>query len=88
MIRILHILPSLDYGSGILNVILNWHRKIDKTKIQFDYLYFNKSDIDCEKEIENLGGRYYKLPYPSFIKPWVFIRAVKHFFKKHKYNSS
>ena len=85
-IRILQILSSLNQGSGILQVILNWHKNIDKTKIQFDYLYFKTTSITCEKEIENLGGKCYKLPYPSFFKPWIFIKAVKDFFRTHKYN--
>jgi glycosyltransferase involved in cell wall biosynthesis len=87
MIRILQIIPSLKVESGITNVVLNWHRNIDKSKVQFDYLYFTESTVNYEKEIENLGGKCYKLPYPSFIKPWVFIKAVKKFFRYNKYNT-
>lgn len=87
MIRILQIVPSLNIGSGITNVILNWHKNIDRTKVQFDYLYFKEVIPNFEKEIEILGGKCYKLPYPSFVKPWIFINAVKNFFKTHKYNT-
>ena len=86
-IRILQILSSLNQGSGVLQVILNWHKNIDRTKIQFDYLYFIEMPVNCKKEIENLGGKCYKLPYPSFLKPWIFIKAVKQFFKNYKYNT-
>ncbi len=86
-IRILQIVSSLNQSSGILQVVLNWHKNIDRTKIQFDYLYFKTTSVTCEKEIENLGGKCYKLPYPSFLKPWIFIKAVKEFFKNHKYNT-
>jgi glycosyltransferase involved in cell wall biosynthesis len=86
-IRILQITSSLGQGSGVLQVILNWHRNIDRTKIQFDYLYFKETPVTCKNEIESLGGKCYKLPYPSFIKPWVFIKSVKEFFKTHKYNT-
>lgn len=86
-IRTLQIIPTLNQSSGVLHVILNWHRNIDRTKIQFDYLYFKDVAVDCKKEIEALGGRFYKLPYPSFIKPWIFMKAVKDFFKTHKYNT-
>lgn len=86
-IRILQIVSSLNQGSGILQVVLNWHRNIDRTQIQFDYLYFTEMPINCKKEIESLGGKCYKLPYPSFLKPWIFISAVKQFFKTHKYNN-
>lgn len=86
-IRILQIIPSLNQGSGVLQVILNWHKNIDRTKIQFDYLYFIEMPVNCKKEIENLGGKCYKLPYPSFLRPWIFIKAVKDFFKTHKYST-
>lgn len=86
-IRILQILSSLNQGSGILQVILNWHKNIDRNKIQFDYLYFIEMPVNCKNEIENLGGKCYKIPYPSFLKPWIFIKAVKDFFKTHKYST-
>lgn len=85
--RILQIMSSLNQSSGILQVVLNWHRNIDKNKIQFDYLYFKGTAVTCEKEIELLGGKCYKLPYPSLLRPWIFIKAVKLFFKSHKYNT-
>ena len=86
-IRILQIVDNLSIDSGIANVVLNWHRNIDRTKIQLDYLYFKESCPNFEKEIEVLGGRCYKLPYPSFLKPWIFINSVKEFFKNHNYNT-
>ncbi len=85
-IRVLQIIPSLNQGSGVLQVILNWHRSIDRAKIQFDYLYFIDMPINCKEEIESIGGKCYKLPYPSFLKPWIFIKAVRDFFKTHRYN--
>jgi len=86
-VRILQILSSLNQGNGVLQVILNWHKNIDRTKIQFDYLYFKEAPVTCKNEIESLGGKCYKLPYPSFIKPWVFIKTIKDFFKTHEYNT-
>lgn len=87
MIRILQIVPSLNIGSGITKVVLSWHKNIDRTKVQFDYLYFIETDINCKNEIDIIGGKYYKLPYPSFLRPLMFIKAVKNFFKSHKYNT-
>ena len=85
-IKILQILPSLSRGGGIQNVVVNWYRNIDKTKIQFDFLFYKETSITYEKEIKNLGGICYKLPPPSFFKPWIFIKAVKDFFQKHRYD--
>ena len=85
-IRILQIVSSLNQGSGVLQVILNWHKNIDRTKIQFDYLYFKDIAVNCKNEIESLGGKCHKLPFPSLLKPWIFIKAVNNFFKTYKYN--
>lgn len=85
-IRILQIIACLDRNDGIMQMIHNWHQNIDKQKFQFDYLYFEATSLSFKEDIELLGGKYYKLPYPSFFKPWIFIKAVKEFFKTHKYN--
>ena len=85
-IRILHILDSLSISSGVANVILNWHRNIDRTKIQFDYLCFKDITPNFEEEIKSLGGKFYKLPYPSLKNPWIFIKTVRDFFKTNKYS--
>ena len=37
MIRILHIVHTMDCG-GIETMLMNIYRKIDKEKIQFDFL--------------------------------------------------
>ncbi len=44
MIRVLQILPGLDRG-GMETFIMNIYRKIDRTKIQFDFL-INRNDGD------------------------------------------
>lgn len=87
MIKVLQIIPSLNVGSGITRVVLNWNKNIDRKNFQFDYLYFTESPINCKLEIEKMGGKCYKLPYPSFLKPWTFIKAVKQFFKSYKYDT-
>lgn len=86
-IRILQILDCLYLGGGISCAIFNWHKNIDRNKVQFDYLYFKDVHPNLEEEIKSLGGKCYKLPYPSFIKPWIFIKAIKNFFKEHKYTT-
>lgn len=45
-----------------MRVIFNWHKNIDTTKVQFDYLYFLDKPITFEKEIKELDVyiRYYR----------------------------
>lgn len=86
VIRILQILSDINRDSGTTTLVVNWHKNIDRGKIQFDYLYCSQSkDLNFEEEIKKLGGRVYKLPYPSLLKPWIFIKALIVFFKNHKY---
>ena len=58
MIRILHILQSMNSG-GIESFLMNVYRKIDKNKFQFDFLLFERTNSAYESEIKELGGRLF-----------------------------
>lgn len=66
-IRILHVVSSLNRGSGIMSVIMNYYRNIDREKVQFDFLYFLEMQETYKEEIYNLGGRLFQLPSPSLL---------------------
>ena len=57
MIRVLHVLTGLGTG-GTENLIMNWYRAIDRSKVQFDFLIRSK-DLFYEEEIRSLGGKIY-----------------------------
>ena len=59
MIRILHVVSKLSLNSGVMNVIMNYYRHTDRTKIQFDFLYFEEWNPDFKDEIKNLGGNIF-----------------------------
>ena len=61
MIRVLQLPDSIERRNGRMSVIMNVYRKIDRSKIQFD---FAATDFGCDNykdEIERLGGRVYFL---------------------------
>lgn len=63
MIRVLHVLGGLGSG-GAENLIMNWYRAIDRSKIQFDFLV-RSDDNNFVDEIHELGGSiYYTSPFP------------------------
>lgn len=72
-IRILHILQRMEAG-GTQALLMNIYRKIDRNKVQFDFLveYPNKQFYD--DEIKQLGGKVYystvreDLNIPKFTK--------------------
>lgn len=82
MIKILHIVHALTRGGGLSNFIMNYYRNIDRTKIQFDFIYFRESANDFKDEITTLGGRYFSMTEPS--ANLAFIKEREKFFKEHK----
>ena len=84
MERILQVVTNMDMG-GIENLIMNYYRKIDRTKVQFDFLMHRYAPSFFDQEIEELGGKIYRLPA---IHPKTFAdyrRKLKHFFDTHSY---
>lgn len=76
-IRVLHILQRMEAG-GTQALLMNIYRKIDRTKVQFDFLVVYKEKQFYDDEIEKMGGHVYKLSFredlnlPKFQKIWQF----------------
>lgn len=81
MIKILHIISSLTIDSGVASFVMNYYRNIDRNKVQFDFLYFVKSDEKLLNEIKRLGGNVYFVNKPSLkhiLKTyWEFDKFLK-----------
>lgn len=58
MKRILQIVGTMD-RAGAETMVMNLYRAIDKTKFQFDFIYFTNKKGDYDDEIEKLGGKIY-----------------------------
>jgi len=78
MIRILNIIGSVDYG-GAETFLINIYRKLDRTRIQFDFLVCEgKTENSYWDEIESLGGRIFLIPKKkeNFIKNQLGIYKI------------
>ena len=78
MIRVLNIIGSVDYG-GAETFLINVYRKLDRTKIQFDFLICErKSERSYWDEIESLGGRIFLIPKKkeNFLKNQISIYKI------------
>lgn len=64
-IRILHFVSSLSKSSGVMSVVMNYYRHINRNKIQFDFLYFKELENTYKREIEDLGGNVFLISKPS-----------------------
>lgn len=83
-IRVLQYIGSLNIG-GSQSMIMEMYRKIDKSKIQFDFIIDRNNETFYEEEILNMGGKVYKLDY--YFKGWnyyQFKKEWKKFFNEHK----
>ena len=82
-IRVLHVLHSLNCG-GAENMIMNLYRKIDKNKIQFDFLVHTNEKCYFDNEIKALGGNIYCVPYYNLINQYSYVKSLNEFFKNHR----
>ena len=83
MIRVLHCFGAMNIG-GAETLIMNIYRKIDKSKIQFDFLVFSKDKGFFDDEIKLLGGKIYHLDSFGTLGPYKFKKGLMNFFKKEK----
>lgn len=81
--RILHVVPNMNSG-GIENLIMNIYRKIDRTKIQFDFIVHYEKKGFFDDEIESLGGKIYRFPVIENKNVIKYIKDLNQFFKTHK----
>ena len=51
--------------NGLQTFIMNVYRKIDRTKVQFDFIEFRHDRCEYDEEIESMGGKIYRLPSKS-----------------------
>lgn len=68
---------------GAENSIMNYYRKIDREKIQFDFLLTEQSHCDFEDEILSLGGMVFRVPLMTIANPWSYLVGVYNFLKEH-----
>ena len=85
-IRVLQVFTIMDRG-GAESMIMNYYRKIDKSKIQFDFLVHRDKKGAYEAEIKALGGNIYRLPAISPFYPYSYYKKLRAFMNSH-YNYS
>lgn len=86
MKRVLHSVSIMDRG-GQETLWMNVFRKIDRSKLVFDFLVTSSKKGDYDDEIESLGGKVIYVgdnPYKGRISKYFGeIKIIKEFFKKH-----
>lgn len=81
VLRILHIVTYMGRG-GLETMIMNYYRHMDRSKVQFDFLVHREFRADYDDEIEQLGGKIYRI---SRLIPWskAYRQVLRCFFEEH-----
>lgn len=83
MERIAVIMGKMHSG-GKKNLVMEYYRHIDRSKIQFDFICDDDSNAIPTEEIEALGGRVYVVPrYQNIIAN---IKAIEKICRENKYS--
>lgn len=80
--RILQVVAVMNRG-GIETMLMNHYRKLDTSKVQFDFLVHYTRKGVYDDEIRERGGRIF---YAPKIRPWTYpqyFRWLKRFFDEH-----
>lgn len=80
-IRVLQVTPSMGHG-GLEHFLMNLYRAIDRTKVQFDFMYRVPYECVFDKEIVSMGGRIFRCIDPDR-HPMKSGRYYRHFFAEH-----
>ena len=73
--RVLHIIGRMD-RAGAETMVMNLYREIDRSKFQFDFVYFTAAVCDYDAEIEALGGRIHRIRQRNPIARFFALRRL------------
>lgn len=78
-IRVAHVMGKM-VGGGLEQVVMNYYRHIDRSRIQFDFIVDSDSTLVPKAEIEDLGGRVFVVP--PYQRPIEYQRALIPLFRE------
>lgn len=73
--KVLHVVGGMNKG-GTETMLMNIYRKINRDRIQFDFLYFTNEETYYDKEIIELGGEIIRIHKMRFIHILDFISNI------------
>lgn len=83
MIRVLQVLPALNFCGGIESYLMNYYRRLDKSEVQFDFI--THTDLECSyrEEIAGMGGQIFELPVFSAANLPKLLKQLNSFFEQN-----
>jgi glycosyltransferase EpsF len=84
-IRVAHFVGSMNLG-GAETFIMNIYRKIDREKIQFDFVCSKKDVAFYDAEIKELGGRIFYIDEPKKIGLYKSFKQIKKILENREFD--
>lgn len=81
-IRVLQVIGIMNRG-GAETMIMNLYRRIDRCKVQFDFVENSLEPAAFDEEILALGGRIYRCPHYNGKNHFSYVHWWKTFFREH-----
>ncbi len=81
--RILHVISTLNIGSGIANAVVNYYDAVNREQIQFDFLVFAEPPESFTQKVREMGARVFEIPRPSLRTTRAYQKRLNEFFKAH-----
>lgn len=81
-VRVLNLFTIMNRG-GAETLVMNYYRKIDRTKVQFDFMVHRQERGAYDDEIEALGGRIFRMSPIAPATLGEYQRELRDFFQNH-----
>lgn len=81
-VRILHVLQRMEAG-GTQTLLMNIYRKIDRNKIQFDFLVEYPEKQFYDDEVASMGGKIYYTNVRKDFNIFKFEKKLREILKEH-----
>lgn len=82
-VRVLQVVGRMHRG-GMETMIMNYYRKINREKVQFDFLVHYPEPGEYDEEIRRLGGRIYIMPRTVPQNYFRYRKELDRFFSEHR----
>ena len=84
-VRVLHVLQRMEAG-GTQAMLMNVYRRIDRSRLQFDFLVEYEESQFYDKEIESLGGRIFRTNLRKDGNILRFMKVLKNLIRENDYH--
>ncbi|MCK0470355.1 glycosyltransferase family 1 protein [Halalkalibacter sp. APA_J-10(15)] len=83
-IRVLQVVTIMNRG-GLETMLMNYYRRIDRERIQFDFIVHREEEGHYDQEILDLGGCIYRMPPIRPGQYRTYFTMLELFFHEHRY---